>query len=107
MPGEIDKLWAEGVAWLKGAGAEIVEVLLPHTHHALATYYIVAPAEAYSNIARHDGVRDGLRVSPDQGSLDEIGRASCRARGSQTCISPLWPFIYTNQDKKYKINELT
>src|SRR3546814_7342384 len=72
MPGEIDKLWAEGVAWLKGAGAEIVEVSLPHTHHALATYYIVAPAEASSNLARYDGVRYGLRVSPDNGSLDDM-----------------------------------
>ena len=72
MPGEIDKLWAEGVEWLKGAGAEIVEVSLPHTHHALATYYIVAPAEASSNLARYDGVRYGLRVAPDNGSLDDM-----------------------------------
>src|SRR3546814_11232178 len=72
MPGEIDKLWAEGVAWLKGAGAEIVAVSLPHTHHALATYYTVAPAEASSNLARYDGVRYGLRVSPDTGSLDAL-----------------------------------
>ncbi|API58572.1 aspartyl/glutamyl-tRNA amidotransferase subunit A [Tardibacter chloracetimidivorans] len=72
MPGEIDKLWADGVEWLKGAGAEIVEVSLPHTHHALATYYIVAPAEASSNLARYDGVRYGLRVAPDNGSLDDM-----------------------------------
>src|SRR3546814_12277882 len=72
MPGKIEKRWAEGVAWLKGAGAEIVEVSLPHAHHALATYYSVAPAEASSNLARYDGVRYGLRVSPDNGSLDDM-----------------------------------
>jgi aspartyl-tRNA(Asn)/glutamyl-tRNA(Gln) amidotransferase subunit A len=62
MPGEIDKLWSEGAAWLKEAGAELVEVSLPHTKYALAAYYIVAPAEASSNLARYDGVRYGLRV---------------------------------------------
>ena len=72
MPAEIEKLWAEGVQWLKDAGAEIVDVSLPHTHHALATYYIVAPAEASSNLARYDGVRYGQRVSPDNGGLDDM-----------------------------------
>ena len=62
MPPEIEKLWADGAAWLKAAGAEIVEVSLPHTHYALPAYYIVAPAEASSNLARYDGVRYGLRV---------------------------------------------
>ena len=62
MPAEIDKLWDEGVAWLKAAGAEIVEISLPHTKYALPAYYIVAPAEASSNLARYDGVRYGLRV---------------------------------------------
>src|SRR3546814_18993864 len=55
MPGEIDKLWAEGVAWLKGAGAEIVEVSLPPPPHAIATSYIVAPAADSSHLDRHDG----------------------------------------------------
>ena len=66
MPAEIDALWAQGVDWLKEAGAEIVEISLPHTHYALPAYYIVAPAEASSNLARYDGVRYGLRV-PGQG----------------------------------------
>ncbi len=58
---EIDKLWEQGVAWLKAAGANIVAVSLPHTKYALPAYYIVAPAEASSNLARYDGVRYGLR----------------------------------------------
>ena len=62
MPAEIDALWANGADWLKAAGAEIVEVSLPHTKYALPAYYIVAPAEASSNLARYDGVRYGLRV---------------------------------------------
>lgn len=62
MSPEIDKLWEQGRAWLKAAGAEIVEVSLPHTKYALPAYYIVAPAEASSNFARYDGVRYGLRV---------------------------------------------
>ncbi len=62
MPPEIDKLWGEGVSWLKAAGAKIVEISLPHTRYALPAYYIVAPAEASSNLARYDGVRYGLRV---------------------------------------------
>jgi aspartyl-tRNA(Asn)/glutamyl-tRNA(Gln) amidotransferase subunit A len=62
MPPEIEKLWEQGVAWLKAAGCEIVEVSLPHTKYALPAYYIVAPAEASSNLARYDGMRYGLRV---------------------------------------------
>jgi len=62
MAGEIEALWTTGIAWLKAAGAEIVEVSLPHTRYALPAYYIVAPAEASSNLARYDGVRYGLRV---------------------------------------------
>ena len=58
---EIDALWERAAAWLKAAGAEVVEVSLPHTKYALAAYYIVAPAEASSNLARYDGVRYGLR----------------------------------------------
>src|SRR5476649_2063359 len=61
----IDKLWQQGRDWLKAAGAELVEVSLPHTKYALPAYYIVAPAEASSNLARYDGVRYGLRVSGD------------------------------------------
>jgi aspartyl-tRNA(Asn)/glutamyl-tRNA(Gln) amidotransferase subunit A len=61
MPAEIEALWQQGIAWLKDAGAEIVEISLPHTKYALPTYYIVAPAEASSNLARYDGVRFGLR----------------------------------------------
>jgi aspartyl-tRNA(Asn)/glutamyl-tRNA(Gln) amidotransferase subunit A len=63
MPGEIETLWSQGIAWLKDAGARIVDVSLPHTKYALPAYYIVAPAEASSNLARYDGVRYGLRVS--------------------------------------------
>ncbi|MDB5477073.1 MAG: gatA, partial [Phenylobacterium sp.] len=62
MPPEIDAIWEQGIAWLKEAGCEIVEVSLPHTKYALPAYYIVAPAEASSNLARYDGMRYGLRV---------------------------------------------
>ena len=62
MPAEIDALWEQGIAWLKDAGCEIVEVSLPHTKYALPAYYIIAPAEASSNLARYDGMRYGLRV---------------------------------------------
>ena len=61
MSAEIDALWLKGIEWLKAAGAEIVDISLPHTQHALPAYYIVAPAEASSNLARYDGVRYGLR----------------------------------------------
>ncbi len=62
MPAEIEALWTQGVAWLKDAGCEIVEVSLPHTKYALPAYYIIAPAEASSNLARYDGMRYGLRI---------------------------------------------
>jgi aspartyl-tRNA(Asn)/glutamyl-tRNA(Gln) amidotransferase subunit A len=62
MSAEIENLWEQGRAWLTAAGAELVEVSLPHTRYALPAYYIVAPAEASSNLARYDGVRYGLRV---------------------------------------------
>ncbi len=65
MSDEIEKLWTQGIDWLKSAGAEIVDVSLPHTKYALPAYYIVAPAEASSNLARYDGVRYGLRVQGD------------------------------------------
>jgi len=63
LPREIAALWEQGIAWLREAGAEIVDVSLPHTKYGLATYYIVAPAEASSNLARYDGVRFGTRVA--------------------------------------------
>ena len=65
MPGmaaEIESLWQNGAQWLKDAGAETIEISLPHTKYALPAYYIVAPAEASSNLARYDGVRYGLRL---------------------------------------------
>ncbi|MBI1868209.1 MAG: Asp-tRNA(Asn)/Glu-tRNA(Gln) amidotransferase subunit GatA [Methylocystis sp.] len=61
MAAEIASLWDEGVKWLREAGAEVVDISLPHTRHALPAYYILAPAEASSNLARYDGVRYGLR----------------------------------------------
>ncbi|MDO8410723.1 MAG: Asp-tRNA(Asn)/Glu-tRNA(Gln) amidotransferase subunit GatA [Phenylobacterium sp.] len=78
MPPEIEKLWEQGVAWLKAAGCEIVEVSLPHTKYALPAYYIVAPAEASSNLARYDGMRYGLRV--DGANLTETYEQT-RAQG--------------------------
>jgi aspartyl-tRNA(Asn)/glutamyl-tRNA(Gln) amidotransferase subunit A len=78
MPSEIEKLWQQGIAWLREAGAEIVDISLPHTKYALPTYYIVAPAECSSNLARYDGVKYGLRVEGD--SLDDMYRKT-RAEG--------------------------
>jgi aspartyl-tRNA(Asn)/glutamyl-tRNA(Gln) amidotransferase subunit A len=73
---EISQLWDQGAEWLKKRGAEVVEVSLPHTKYALAAYYIVAPAEASSNLARYDGVRYGLRVEGDDiTSMYENSRA--------------------------------
>ena len=65
MPAEIESLWQQGVDWIKAAGAETVDISLPHTKYALPAYYIIAPAEASSNLARYDGVRFGLRVPAD------------------------------------------
>ncbi len=65
MPDEIEELWQRGISWYREAGAEIVDISLPHTKYALPAYYIVAPAEASSNLARYDGVRYGLRVTGD------------------------------------------
>ncbi len=77
MPEEIDRLWHQGAEWLKKRGAEVVEVSLPHTKYALPAYYIVAPAEASSNLARYDGVRYGLRVPGDDiTSMYENSRAA-------------------------------
>jgi aspartyl-tRNA(Asn)/glutamyl-tRNA(Gln) amidotransferase subunit A len=67
VPAEINALWDQGIEWLKDAGATPVEISLPHTKYALPTYYIIAPAEASSNLARYDGVRYGLRVSGNDG----------------------------------------
>ncbi len=78
MPAEIEKLWQQGIEWLKAAGATPVEISLPHTKYALPTYYIIAPAEASSNLARYDGVRYGLRVPGN--SLDEMYE-NTRAQG--------------------------
>ncbi|WP_296218017.1 Asp-tRNA(Asn)/Glu-tRNA(Gln) amidotransferase subunit GatA [uncultured Sphingomonas sp.] len=80
MPEEIEALWQQGIAWMKDAGAEIVEVSLPHTKYALPAYYIIAPAEASSNLARYDGVRYGLRELPDGANLQEM-YAATRAAG--------------------------
>ena len=74
MPEEIETLWRQGIDWLKAAGAEAVDISLPHTKYALPTYYIVAPAEASSNLARYDGVRYGLREPGE--SLDEMYEAT-------------------------------
>jgi aspartyl-tRNA(Asn)/glutamyl-tRNA(Gln) amidotransferase subunit A len=78
LPPEIELLWKRGMEWLRDAGAEVVDVNLAHTKYALPTYYIVAPAEASSNLARFDGVRYGLRVKGD--TLDEM-YAKTRAAG--------------------------
>ncbi|MEM6374038.1 MAG: amidase family protein, partial [Pseudomonadota bacterium] len=67
MPDEIEALWAEGTAMLRDAGAQIVDISLPHTKYALPAYYVIAPAEASSNLARYDGVRYGHRARLDQG----------------------------------------
>ena len=77
---DVAKSWDDGITWLKDAGAEIVEVSLPHTKYALPTYYIIAPAEASSNLARYDGVRYGLRDLPDGAGLQDM-YAATRAAG--------------------------
>ena len=80
MDPEIDKSWQDGIAWLKDAGAEVVDISLPHTKYALPAYYIVAPAEASSNLARYDGVRYGLRDLPQGANLQDM-YAATRAAG--------------------------
>ena len=82
MAAEIDKLWEHGAQWLKAAGAELVEVSLPHTSYALAAYYIVAPAEASSNLARYDGVRYGLRA-PARDIADMYQRTRAEGFGKE------------------------
>ena len=77
MTAETEAFWQKGMDWLRAAGAEAVEVSLPHTKYALPTYYIVAPAEASSNLARYDGVRYGLRVpGEDLTGMYEATRAA-------------------------------
>jgi aspartyl-tRNA(Asn)/glutamyl-tRNA(Gln) amidotransferase subunit A len=82
MAAEIARLWEQGAAWLKSAGAEVVEVSLPHTKYALAAYYIVAPAEASSNLARYDGVRYGLRV-PGRDVIDMYQKTRAQGFGPE------------------------
>ncbi|WP_379554450.1 Asp-tRNA(Asn)/Glu-tRNA(Gln) amidotransferase subunit GatA [Qipengyuania sp. DGS5-3] len=80
MDAEILASWERGKEWLRDAGAEIVDVSLPHTKYALPTYYIIAPAEASSNLARYDGVRYGLRDLPEGAGLQDM-YAATRAEG--------------------------
>jgi aspartyl-tRNA(Asn)/glutamyl-tRNA(Gln) amidotransferase subunit A len=82
MPAEIEALWARGADWLRAQGAELVEVSLPHTRYALPTYYIVAPAEASSNLARYDGMRYGLRV-PGRDLVDTYKRTRGEGFGAE------------------------
>jgi aspartyl-tRNA(Asn)/glutamyl-tRNA(Gln) amidotransferase subunit A len=82
MPAEIETLWEQGAAWLKAAGAEVVEVSLPHTKYALAAYYIVNPAEASSNLARYDGVRYGRRV-PGRDIVDMYQKTRAEGFGKE------------------------
>ena len=82
MPAEIEALWQRGADWLKDAGAEVVEVSLPHTGYALPAYYIVAPAEASSNLARYDGVRYGLRL-PGRDITDMYERTRAAGFGKE------------------------
>jgi len=82
MPGEIEEMWHAGEAWLREAGATILDVSLPHTKYGLATYYIVAPAEASSNLARYDGVRYGLRL-PGESLIDLYERTRGEGFGAE------------------------
>ena len=82
MPAEIDALWRQGAEWLRAAGAEIVDVNLPHTKYGLATYYIVAPAEASSNLSRYDGVRFGSRENGED-LLDLYERTRAEGFGAE------------------------
>jgi aspartyl-tRNA(Asn)/glutamyl-tRNA(Gln) amidotransferase subunit A len=80
MPAEIEALWEQGLAWLREAGATTVPIRLPHTKYALPTYYVVAPAEASSNLARYDGVRFGLREAEKGSDLRDLYERT-RAKG--------------------------
>ena len=81
-PPEIEALWQQGIDWLRDAGAEIVDISLPHTKYALPAYYIVAPAEASSNLARYDGVRYGLRVEGED-LIDTYERTRAEGFGAE------------------------
>ena len=80
MDADVARVWDEGIAWLKDAGAEIIDINLAHTKYALPAYYIIAPAEASSNLARYDGVRYGLRDLPQGAGLQDM-YAATRAAG--------------------------
>jgi aspartyl-tRNA(Asn)/glutamyl-tRNA(Gln) amidotransferase subunit A len=82
-PPEIEALWTKGAEWLKAQGAEIVEVSLPHTKYALPTYYIVAPAEASSNLARYDGVRYGHRAAATGEIIDLYEKSRAEGFGAE------------------------
>jgi aspartyl-tRNA(Asn)/glutamyl-tRNA(Gln) amidotransferase subunit A len=82
MPPEIEALWQQGIAWMKAAGCEMRDISLPHTKYALPAYYIVAPAEASSNLARYDGVRFGLRV-PGESLIDMYERTRGAGFGTE------------------------
>ena len=82
MPEEIEKLWQQGISWLKEAGAEVIDISLPHTKYALPAYYIIAPAEASSNLARYDGVRYGVRV-PDENLLKMYEKTRAAGFGNE------------------------
>ena len=82
MPKEIEDLWTKGIGYVKDCGAEIVEISLPHTNYALPTYYIVAPAEASSNLARYDGVKYGFR-SKGENLIDMYEKTRSEGFGSE------------------------
>lgn len=82
-PPEIEGLWAKGAEWLKSQGAEIVDVSLPHTKYALPTYYIVAPAEASSNLARYDGVRYGHRAAGTHNIVELYEKSRAEGFGAE------------------------
>jgi aspartyl-tRNA(Asn)/glutamyl-tRNA(Gln) amidotransferase subunit A len=82
-PAEINALWAKGVEWMRAQGAEIVDVSLPHTKYALSVYYIVAPAEASSNLARYDGVRYGRRAAGVHGIAELYERSRAEGFGAE------------------------
>jgi len=83
VPAEIATLWDKGAEWLKAQGAEIIEVSLPHTKYALPTYYIVAPAEASSNLARYDGVRFGHRAADARDITDLYEKSRAQGFGAE------------------------
>jgi aspartyl-tRNA(Asn)/glutamyl-tRNA(Gln) amidotransferase subunit A len=82
MPREIEELWQQGIAWMKAAGATLHDVSLPHTKYALPAYYIVAPAECSSNLARYDGVRYGLR-KPGKDLIDTYEETRAAGFGAE------------------------